>query len=364
MSRGVVARINLSALLHNFFNICQKAHGRKVLAMVKSDGYGHGLLRIARTLEHHADAFGVASLEEAQHLRDERIDTPIVVMSGFRDGLELCEFDRLNLSAVIHRFDQVETLEHNTLKRPLSVWLKVDTGMHRLGFSINEVPSVYQRLLDCENAKKPIGFMTHLADADNSDRSFTHFQIEQFGRVTSTLDGPKSIVNSAGILAYPESLADWVRPGISLYGASPFADRIGLDEGLRPVMTLMAKIISIKSCRRGDKVGYNCTWTCPEDMPIGIVGIGYGDGYPRHAKNGTPVLLNNTLCSIVGRVSMDMLAIDLRHTSKAALGDSVILWGEGLPVEEIARCADTISYELFCRVEERVQFLEVRDESH
>lgn len=355
--RGAIASINLNALKHNLTRLQNLIDGRAIIAMVKSNAYGHGLLRVAKTLN-TVDAFGVACVDEALSLREEGITQPIFVMAGFYDVSELSYFSEHDLTAVIHHPEQLSMLEKQTLLQPLNIWLKIDTGMHRLGFSGEQLQSVYQRLQTYPAIKKPIGLMTHLADADNFEREFTTMQIEYFNRLTQTLTGPKSIVNSAGILSHPEALADWVRPGIMLYGVSPLSNRIGKEEGLQPVMTLSAKLIAIKHLKKGDKIGYGCTWSCLEDMPVGIVGIGYGDGYPRHAKSGTPTLLHGKECPLVGRVSMDMIAIDLRQCPAAKIGDRVVLWGDDLPIEKIAEYADTIPYELLCNVTQRVEFIE------
>lgn len=328
------------------------------MAMIKSNGYGHGLLRIAQNLP-HAQAFGVACLEEALILRDAGIKNEIVVMAGFYNAAELPLMIQHHLTCVIHQFEQIEQLKQTKLASPLSVWLKIDTGMHRLGFPADKASQAYQQLLDLPNIQKPISLMTHLADADNSDNRFTHKQIEKFSQITAQWPGKKSIVNSAGIIAYPQAHADFVRPGILLFGVSPFANRTGAQEGLKPVMTLSAKIMEIKDCQPGDAIGYGCAFHCTEPMRIGIVGIGYGDGYPRHVPNGTPTLVNEKICPLVGRVSMDMVAIDLRDQPKAKVDDPVILWGGELPVEKIASYAGTIGYELLCGVTARVKFIEV-----
>lgn len=362
MTRAI-ASINLMALKHNFSLIKKVAPSQFIWAMIKSNGYGHGLLRVAKILS-EADAFGVACMEEAMTLREAGIKTPIVVMRGFSNERELLEFVHYHLSAVIHQPDQVRLLEIHHLVSPLSVWLKIDSGMHRLGFSIEEISSVYQRLQQSISVWKPIGLMTHLADADNIDHSFTESQINQFFTVTENMEGPRSIVNSAGLLSYPNALVDWVRPGILLYGISPFSSENGMERNLRPVMTLSATILAIKQCRKDDIVGYGCAWRCPEAMPIGIVEIGYGDGYPRHAPNGTPTLLNEKVCPLIGRVSMDMIAIDLRSQPNSQIGDKVILWGDELPVERIAEKAGTIGYELLCNITQRVRFIKVEDESN
>lgn len=358
---GAIAAINLTALKYNFSQVKKVAPNQFIWAMIKSNGYGHGLLRVARILS-EADAFGVACMEEALTLREAGIKTPVVVMRGFSNERELSQFIRRRLAAVIHQPDQVRLLESHHLASPLSVWLKIDSGMHRLGFSVDEIPSICQRLQKSVSVRKPIGLMTHLADADNVDRAFTEYQINQFFAITKKMEGPKSIVNSAGLLSYPNALVDWVRPGILLYGISPFSSENGIERNLRPVMTLSAIIVAIKQCCKDDAVGYGCTWRCPETMPIGIVAVGYGDGYPHHVPNGTPTLLNKKVCPLIGRVSMDMIAIDLRSQPNARIGDEVILWGNGLPVESIAKKAGTTSYALLCNITQRVRFIEVEDE--
>ncbi|MFW0094501.1 MAG: alanine racemase [Coxiella endosymbiont of Haemaphysalis qinghaiensis] len=356
MNRAL-ATIDLQALKYNFSRVKEIVPQSFVLAMIKSNGYGHGLVRVAKTLT-LANAFGVACIDEALILRENGITTPIVVVCGFGDETELNEFTQHNLVAVIHHSHQVSLLEKNKTSSPLQVWLKVDTGMHRLGFSLEKATSAYNRLSACLSVQKPIGLMTHLADADNKDRSFTERQINQFMKIAKNRDVKKSVVNSAGLLAYPTAFFDWIRPGIMLYGVSPFSWKTGMRQNLKPVMTLSAKIIAIKNCRPGDVIGYGCTWRSSENTLIGIVSIGYGDGYPRHAPSGTPTLLHGKICPLIGRVSMNMMTINLRHELDAKIGDKVILWGNGLPVERIAEQAGTIGYELLCRISQRVQFRE------
>jgi alanine racemase len=236
---------------------------------------------------------------------------------------------------------------------PFHIWLKINTGMHRLGIDPEQLPNVYQRLLATESVMKPLGLMTHFAEADSVDSEATAQQINMFNQVTANHIGPRSLANSAAILAWPDSHGDWVRPGLMLYGASPFSNHIGLDHDLRPVMTLWSRLIAITHVKKGGKVGYGGTWVAPEDMLVGVVGVGYGDGYPQFAKNGTPVLVNNVECPLVGRVSMDMLTVDLRNLPHAAIGDPVILWGENLPVERVARFSNTSAYEILTRMTPR-----------
>lgn len=351
----VRAHIDLSALRHNFQVVRNLVGPRSIMAMIKADAYGHGLLRVAEALP-EADAFGVASIPEAIHLREIGITQPIVIMSRFDrvEQISLCL--HYQLAIVIHQLYQVEILEQNPPEKPLSVWLKLETGMHRLGLPPEEFTEAWRRLQCLSGIQKPLTLMTHLACADDPDNSFNHKQIKVFHQVTDYFPGPKSIANSGAILSNPESLTDWVRPGIMLYGASPFAGKTGKDLGLRPVMNLISELIAVRQLRQGDYIGYGADYRCPKDMRVGIVAIGYGDGYPRHIS-GASVLVNNILCPLVGRVSMDMIAVDLTLALNSQVGDAVILWGKGLPVEHIAKCANTISYELLCQVTRRVEFM-------
>lgn len=300
-------------------------------------------------------------------LRYAGIQVPIVVMSGFSNAHELAVFYQYGLSSVIHQERQIELLEqyacHTHRKRDLlRVWFKIDSGMHRLGFALVDSEAAYQRLKAIPTVHQPIGLMTHLASADiHADwaREETNQQIQAFLGVTHAWSGPKSILNSAGILDFSDVYrGDWIRPGGLLYGVSPGIDPVAAAAGLRPVMTLQAKLIAIKTIPKGAAVGYGSTWRSEETMPIGIVGMGYGDGYPWHAPSGTPVLCRNTLCSLVGRVAMDMIAIDLRSAPHARLGDRVTIWGQGLPIETIAAAVQTIPYALLCGVTARVQYVD------
>lgn len=363
MSRGAIVQIDLAALQHNLRRVRAVAPGKRVLAMVKSDGYGHGLIEVAKAL-YEADAFGVAAIEEAVQLREAGVTQSIVVMSGFYDPDEIKALSHYQLTPVIHHAQQIAALEAARLDQPLPAWLKFDTGMHRLGFLPETVEAAWKRLSHCPAIAPSPVLMTHLACADLPNDPFTQHQIQTFFRWARPKDAPMSIVNSAGILAYPEAHADWVRPGIMLYGVSPFAERTGEDEGLKPAMSLGAKLMAIKWLNPGDAVGYGVQYHCPEKMPVGIVGIGYGDGYPRHAKTGTPTLVGGKVCPLVGRVSMDMCAIDLRMAPHAQVGDAVLLWGAGLPIEKIAPFCDTISYELLCNIAPRVTRHVVTGASH
>jgi alanine racemase len=353
MSRPTKITIDLAALRHNLQQVRQYAPKSAVIAMVKSNAYGHGLERIAAALP-DAEALGVACSEEGLLLRAAGVTNPIVLMEGLFSADELFRVAANNFILVVHHVSQVEMLEQSATIEPISVWLKIDTGMHRLGFEPNEVRAIFQRLMNCAAVKKPIGLMTHFAQSDSSDRAPTVQQIKSFNSTTQDLSGPRSLANSAGILAWPDAHAEWVRPGIMLYGASPFAGHSGVEYHLEPVMTLTSELIAIHFLPKGSQVGYGGTWTCPEDMRIGVVGIGYGDGYPRHAINGTPVLVNGRICPLAGRVSMDMITVDLRTQPEAKVGDPVLLWGKGLPVEVVAEYSGTIGYELLTRITQRV----------
>lgn len=358
MIRPVEARINLRALQHNLALVRSMAPSSHCMAVIKANGYGHGMVRVARALA-KADGFGVASFEEALELRDAGITQPITLLSGFLESAELPLIARHALTVTVHHRFQVEMLERTRLETPLRVWLKIDTGMHRLGVSLDEVRSLWERLSALPWVQQPIGLLTHFACADDRDNVFTAEQMQRFDAVTAGLPGARSLANSAGTMAWPQARRDWVRPGVALYGASPFTTLSAQELGLQAVMTLKSRLISIRRVQRGERIGYGAAWTCPEDMSIGIVAMGYGDGYPRHAQAGTPVWVGSRRVPLVGRVSMDSLYVDLRQHPGAKIGDSVILWGDELPVEAVAATSGTIPYELLCKVTGRVKFNEI-----
>jgi alanine racemase len=350
------AIINTDALQHNLQKVRELAPDSKVLAMVKGNAYGHGLVAIGKILN-TIDGLGVACLDEAIKLREGGVHTPIVLMSGVYCLEDLKLVDLYNLQIVVHDPFQITLLESQFIQRPIKTWLKIDTGMHRLGFAPNVFKNAYQKLANNNLVKQPLTVMTHLANADDlNKKDFTLEQFERFKHATQGVQCTKSIANSAGIMSWPETIAQWNRPGIMLYGVSPVINKIGRDFDLLPVMTLKSKVIALHDLRKGDAIGYGSTYICPDDMRIAVVAIGYGDGYPRHAKNGCPVLVRKTRCPLVGRVSMDMITIDVSNCPEVAIGDSVILWGDDLPVEAVAKYADTIAYELLCSVSRRVSF--------
>jgi alanine racemase len=356
MSRPSRVVINKAALKHNYQRIKELAPNSKVMAIIKADAYGHGLVRVAKTLC-DTDAFGVACLEEAEQLRAASITAPIVLLEGPHKAIDLSRIVQLKLDIVLHNEDQLRQLEQVVIDKPLNTWVKIDTGMHRLGFPVENISKVLNRISNCANIKKPIILMTHLATANEQDNPLTQQQLERFNHVSNGLESEKTIANSAAVINFQEAHVDWIRPGLMLYGVSPLDDD-GSVHGLKPVMTLESEIISIQRLHKGDPVGYGATWRCPEDMPVGVVAAGYGDGFPRHAKSGTPILVNDVRCSLIGRASMDMLTVDLRNQPNAQIGDKVVLWGESLSIEEIARHAETIPYELLCGVHKRLEFIE------
>ena len=357
MSRLAVASIDLAALTANLARLRALAAPARLMAVVKADGYGHGLERVARALA-GADAFGVAAIADGQRLRAAGHAERIVVLSGPDAPGDLAELRRLDLEAVIHHDSQLGWLEAEPGGAPLRVWLKVDSGMHRLGFAPAAVAAAHARLAALPGVHPEIVLMTHFAASDEFANGQTARQMAAFDAATIGLPGPRSLSNSAGLLGWPAARGDWVRVGGLLYGQSVVEGRTGADFGFRPAMTLATRLIAINRVARGEPIGYAGAWTCPEDMPVGVAAIGYGDGYPRSAAAGTPVLLRGRRVPLIGRVSMDLVTLDLRGMPDAAIGDEVVLWGGGLPAEEVATHAGTISYVLTCGLTRRVLFVE------
>ncbi len=357
MTRPAKVIIDLAALRHNYSRVQQLAKGRKVMAIVKADAYGHGLVRVASALA-SADAFGVACLEEAEQLRAADIEQPIVLLEGPYTATELQRIATLRLDVVVHNISQVAMLEQTQTGNPLRVWLKIDSGMHRLGFDTHKLESIWQRLQSCDSVADNIILMTHLAAANETDNPMTRMQLDNFTSACAEFEAERCIANSAAIISSPESHADWVRPGLMLYGVSPMPDSVSADYELRPVMSLLSELISVKKLKKGEPVGYGASWHCPTDTTIGIVAAGYGDGFPRHAKSGSPTLVNGQRASIIGFASMDMLTVDLSAQPQAKVGDPVELWGTNLAIEEVAMYANTIPYELLCGVHRRLAFIE------
>lgn len=353
MARPTRAVINFDALRHNLAVARQAAPASRLMAVIKANAYGHGLERVAQALP-GAQGFGVACLEEAMVIREAGINRPVTLLEGVFEADELLVASQENLTLTLHQPWQLEALAAVSLPQPVAVWLKVDTGMHRLGFEPEEVAACLQRLAAMPQVAR-VGLMSHLACADDRQDARNAAQIARFASLAAGLPNPKTLANSGGLLGWPDSHYDWVRPGLMLYGVSPYPDTHGGTLGLKPVMTLRTELIAVHEYPAGAEIGYGAAWRCPEPMRVGVAAVGYGDGYPRHAVNGTPVLVNGQSARLIGRVSMDMISLDLRGLPEARVGDEVVLWGNGLPVEQVARSAGTIAYELLCNVAPRVR---------
>jgi alanine racemase len=357
--RPIAASISRSALLHNLGVAKRRAPGTAVWAVVKANAYGHGLARTVAAFE-SADGFALLELDLAVQLRDAGIVKPLLLIEGFFDASELETFSARGLTAVVHDAEQLRMLETAKLRAPVDVYLKINTGMNRLGFSIANAAGALQRLRGCAGVGA-ITLMTHFADADGE--SGVGEQMRRFAAAGVGRELPRSFANSAALLRYPETHGDWVRPGIMLYGCSPFPDESAASLGLKPAMTLKSRLIAVQELRPGDRIGYGGTFTADAAMRIGIVACGYADGYPRHAPGfhdrGTPLLVAGRRTRTLGRVSMDMLYADLSGIPEASVGTEVTLWGEGLSADEVAAAAGTVSYELLCALAERVPVTEI-----
>lgn len=351
MSRPIQARIDLSALRNNL-RVARRSAASRIMAVIKANAYGHGLLRVAEALN-EAEGFALLDVRDAVALREAGFRQTILLLEGFFTADELPLLAEYELATVIHSAKQLAMLDAYPRRGSLPVWLKINTGMNRLGFAPAEVPAVMEKLKS-HPAVREVTLMTHFSHADEQEGVAE--QLELFKGLTAAYRAPRSLANSAALLRYPASHCEWVRPGIMLYGASPFADASAQQLGLQPVMTLSSEIISVRELRPGEHVGYSGTFRADKAMRIGTVACGYADGYPRHAATGTPVLVNGQRTRTLGRVSMDMMSVDLSEVSAADIGSRVILWGEGLPAEEVAAAAGTISYELMCAVTARVPF--------
>jgi len=354
MSRPTRAIVNLEALRHNY-GLAQGLSGAgKAMPIVKANAYGHGAIPIAKALEPLAPALGVACIEEALELRESGIAKPILLLEGFfsPDELELAAAH--NFWLMIQNETQLRALESARLSQPVHCWLKIDTGMHRLGFDPASCSTTYQRLLDCPQVAGSVVLATHFASADNLDSDFTQRQMESFANATAPVKALRSLANSPGLLGWPAARADWNRPGLMLYGQSPFGDSHPEADKLLPVMTLRSGVMAVREVNPGESVGYANAWTATRPSRIATVPAGYGDGYPRHAESGTPVLINGHRAQLVGRVSMDMITVDVTDLDSVVIGDEVILWGDQLSANEVASHADTIGYEIMTRLQNRV----------
>ncbi|EWH12059.1 alanine racemase [Catenovulum agarivorans DS-2] len=358
-----VAHIKLAALAHNLKIAQQAAANSKVIAVCKANGYGHGLVETATAFK-NADCLGVARIEEALQLRQAHISQPIVLLEGIFSAQELIDAEQKQLIICIHQQWQLDIIKQHASGKKLTLWLKVDTGMTRLGFAVNEIPAIIEQIAQMPQINKQLCLLSHFACADEFNHPSIIQQIQNFEfckkQAIKTannfgLELTFSMANSAGSLTLPDCHYDYIRPGIMLYGVSPIPNKVGKHHNLLPVMQLTSKLISIKAIPARTSVGYGATWQSHKHTHIGVVAIGYGDGYPRHAKNGTPVWINGRVVPIVGRVSMDMITVDLGENPQEKIGDTVELWGDNLPIEHVAEYSSTIAYELLCQITARVE---------
>jgi alanine racemase len=352
--RPTQATIDLAALQHNLGVARVRAPQSRVLAVIKANAYGHGLGRAARAFN-DADGFALVELDAAVRLREAGFTQRIALLEGFFEVRELDVIADHGLACAVHSMEQVRMLEASPPKGRLDILLKLNTGMNRLGFQPAEFAEAIARLQKHPRVSS-LTLMTHFANAD--DERGIAAPLAMFEQLSAGHDLPRSLANSATVLRFPEAHADWIRPGIMLYGCSPFPGRIGADDGLRPAMTLESEIISVRDLAPGDCVGYGGAYVAEDRMRVGIVACGYADGYPRHAPTGTPVLVGGRLTRTLGRVSMDMLCVDLSSNESAGVGTRAVLWGEGNPVERVAEAAGTVGYELLCALAPRVHVVE------
>jgi len=356
MPRPIRATISAAALAHNLTVAKRHAGDAKVWAVVKANAYGHGVERAARAFA-AADGFAVLDFHEALRLRVSGVTQPILMIEGFFTPADLALVTKHALTPVIHNPEQVEMLKHAALEREIDVYLKVNSGMNRLGFGVEALRPAYNAVRMHPGVKR-VTLMTHFADADGA--SGVQAQLDWFREMIKPFEaGQVSLANSAALLRFPEARGDWVRPGIMLYGCSPFADRTAQSLDLKPAMTLSSEIIATQHLQPGERVGYGFGYEAVGEMTIGIVACGYADGYPRHAPTGAPVLVNGKRARIVGRVAMDVLSVDISDVEEAYIGSPVTLWGEGLSADEVGAAAGTLSYELLCKLTPRVPITEV-----
>ena len=354
MPRPIHVRFDTAALANNLQVARRRAPHSKVWAVVKANAYGHGLARAAEALR-AADGYALLDLNEAARLREAGFAHPILLLEGIFEPRDLDAVEAMHLTPVIHCAEQIGMLEAAALKRPIDVYLKCNSGMNRLGFVGMAAAAAHARLKALRQVKS-ITLMTHFADADGT--TGVAAQLEAFNTAANGLAGARSMANSAATLRFPETHADWVRPGILLYGASPFPDQDAATLGLAPVMTLRSEIIAVQNLKKGEGVGYGYIYRAEREMRVGVVACGYADGYPRHAAGansaGAPIMVEGVRTRTVGRVAMDMLYVDLTPVPQARIGSQVTLWGEGVPAAEVAAASDTVAYELFCALAARV----------
>jgi alanine racemase len=355
MSRPIHATISAAALRHNYAAAKRAAPGARVFAVLKANAYGHGIERVARALAADADGFATLEIEGALALREREPAKPILLLEGFFEAADLKLLSSAGLATVVHHEEQLEMLEADKPPRMIDAYLKINTGMNRLGFPPEAARAALERL-QRSGTTRSITLMTHFANSDAPGGVAE--AIAGFDEVTRGLDLPRSLANTAAIFAHPASHRDIARLGIGLYGATPFADRPAATMGLRPAMTLSSKLIAVRDLKPGEAVGYGSQFRCERAMRLGVVACGYADGYPRHAPSGTPILVAGARTKIAGRVSMDMVTVDLTPVPAAVVGSPVVLWGEGMPVDEVAMASGTVGYELLCAVAPRVPIAE------
>lgn len=355
-ARPIRARFNPAALRHNHAVARDHAGAARVWSVVKANAYGHGLQRAVAALEDVADGFALIELESAVALREAGLRQPILLLEGCYSADELPTCAENGLTVVFHRLDQIVAFCALALPVRLPVYLKLNTGMNRLGLEAEELKRALA-MLTASGTAGSITLMTHFADADGP--TGIDWQMARLRDMAAGLSLPMSLANSAALLRFPEARGDWARPGIMLYGSSPFSDQTADELGLKPVMTLESEIIAVRDLAVGEHIGYGCTFTAERPMRVGVVACGYADGYPRHAPTGTPVLVDGLRTRTLGRVSMDKLCVDLSDCPKVSRGGTATLWGEGLSADEVAAAAGTVSYELFCALAPRVPVVEM-----
>ena len=354
LTRPITLSVDLEAIKSNTRYAKQCAPTANLLACVKADAYGHGMAQVAESLASQVDAFGVASLDEALTIKNAGIESEILLLEGCFDSEELAEASVQGFWITVHSRYQLEQLAAIEVTRPLKVWLKMDTGMHRLGFSVEEYPEAYAALVGMD-AVDDIVHMSHFASSEELDNPLTQNQMAAFEQVAGKLSGSRSLANSAAILSLAQSHQDWVRPGLMLYGVSPFSSQQDCDQHLQPAMTMATRVIAIQNVPQGESVGYNQAWTARTDSRIAVAAVGYGDGYPRNTASGTPVLVDGARARSAGHVAMDMMLIDVTELPSVSVGAPVELWGKNLSIAEVATCSGYSPYELMTRVTSRAK---------
>lgn len=354
--KKVTAIINKNALRYNLKKIKKIATHSKIIAIVKSNAYGHGLIKTANSIQNLVDYFGVARINEAIKLRKKNFFQPILLLNGFIDSKELILISKYNIDTTIQSTEQIKIIKKTKINKPIKIWIKIDIGMNSLGIRKKDMEKTFNSLLKFKIIKKPINIISHFSHAnEQKSQKITKKQLNFFKKFTKKKNCEKSIAASSGILFWPSSHFDYVRPGIIMYGISPEINKSGEDFGFKPVMTLKSNLIAIYQHKTGDTVGYNGTWTSKKNTYIGIISIGYGDGYPANVVSGTPVIINKKSVPIIGKISMDTTIVDLGEKHKNKIGEEVIIWGKELPIEKIASYANISSYALVSNLTSRVE---------